>query len=308
MKTSTAAGFESLPVSPQPRAFHRGSGQSSTQIFASHTHCGGQATGRGNYGQWSINLTLSGSCHWQTGHQSFVVREGDLLLVRPGTPAQWRVEADESLPGNGEPSVADAHWEVVYAAFEPRVHWHEWLAYEEMPSGITLLHLDDAALQAQLRHGLLEMHSLYRQGRAGRDAWTLLALERVLLTLHLHHAQQKGALDGRLVLAAQFMQEHYAEPLTLAQVARAAHLGVTRFSTLFTAQMGLAPMQYLEQVRLGHAAELLRFGALSLTQVAEACGFREQEYFARRFKRATGQTPREFRRAAASFSATPAAI
>ena len=298
MKTSTAAGFESLPVSPQPRVFHRGPGQSSTQIFAAHMHFGAQPATWANYGQWSISLTLSGSCQWQTESGTFVVREGDLLLVRSGTPAQWRVEADISLPRNGEPSVADAHWEVVYAVFEPRVHWHEWLAYEEMPPGITLLHLDDATLRAQVRHGLLEMHSLYRQGRPGRDAWTLLALERVLLTLHLHQAQQKGALDGRLVMAAQFMQEHYAEPLTLAQVARAAHLGVTRFSTLFTAQMGLAPMQYLEQVRLGHADELLRFGALSLTQVAEACGFREQEYYARRFKRATGQTPREFRRAA----------
>jgi AraC-like DNA-binding protein len=62
--------------------------------------------------------------------------------------------------------------------------------------------------------------------------------------------------------------------------------------------MGVTPMQYLERVRLEQAEKLLRFGSLQIGEVARAVGYADPEYFANRFRRHSGHSPREFRRAA----------
>ncbi len=104
--------------------------------------------------------------------------------------------------------------------------------------------------------------------------------------------------------ALSFMEANFAEPLTLAQLARLSNLSVFRFATVFRREVGLPPHRYLCRLRVRHAKSLLRQGTSPAT-VAMDSGFFDQSHLCRHFKRLCGVTPGQF--AATSRSARPRA-
>lgn len=109
------------------------------------------------------------------------------------------------------------------------------------------------------------------------------------------------ALDGqsvgepRVAGALAFIGDHLPERLTLADLARAAHLSPAHFTTVFRRATGLPPLRYVQRVRLERAKELLAEGVLSVAEVARAVGFRDAAYFHRAFTCAVGVTPGRYR-------------
>ena len=88
-----------------------------------------------------------------------------------------------------------------------------------------------------------------------------------------------------------YLQEHAAQPLTVAQAA--AHFGYSsgRFSHIFNERVGCSFTQYLNSLRTGMAQQLLAQGELPLVDVATACGFSSLRTFHRVYKHFTGETP-----------------
>ena len=60
--------------------------------------------------------------------------------------------------------------------------------------------------------------------------------------------------------------------------------------------MNRSPMDYLIRMRIDKAVHLLRRGGMRVTEVSEAVGFNDSNYFARQFRQVTGQSPREVAR------------
>ena len=100
---------------------------------------------------------------------------------------------------------------------------------------------------------------------------------------------------SQLKPAIEFMQYHYYQPLTLADVAKAAHLSVSRLAHLFREQMGMTIVDYLTNVRINHAKRMLLTTENNCTRICYEVGYNNQSYFTRVFKQITGMTPREFR-------------
>lgn len=90
--------------------------------------------------------------------------------------------------------------------------------------------------------------------------------------------------------AREYLAEHFAEPVSLADLERVA--GLTRFHLVrsFAARYGLPPHAYQVQLRLAAARRLIRAG-LPLAQVAAEAGFADQSHLGRHFKRVWGVTP-----------------
>ncbi|HTZ80000.1 MAG TPA: AraC family transcriptional regulator [Stellaceae bacterium] len=93
--------------------------------------------------------------------------------------------------------------------------------------------------------------------------------------------------------ALRFMEANFAEPLSLAQLARMSNLSVFRFATVFRREMGLPPHQYLCRLRISHAQSLLRLGTSPAIAAMES-GFFDQSHLCRHFKRVCGVTPGQF--------------
>ncbi|WP_338210648.1 bifunctional transcriptional activator/DNA repair enzyme AdaA [Lactiplantibacillus paraxiangfangensis] len=91
------------------------------------------------------------------------------------------------------------------------------------------------------------------------------------------------------------IEHHYAENLTLTELASLAHGAPYYLHHVFRRTTGLTPLAYLQQVRLRRAQELLRTTTWTVREIAQRCGFRSPSYFSTQFKTSIGQTPREFR-------------
>jgi YesN/AraC family two-component response regulator len=106
-------------------------------------------------------------------------------------------------------------------------------------------------------------------------------------TQDLHPNIEKGLV---------FMQDHFAEAITLADVAREAGLSRFHFCRLFHHETGLPFHEYLHHLRVTHAKALLANHRLSVTEVAYTVGFNDLSHFDRTFRRKVGRSPSEYRR------------
>ncbi|MBM2619453.1 helix-turn-helix transcriptional regulator [Actinoplanes sp. LDG1-06] len=103
-----------------------------------------------------------------------------------------------------------------------------------------------------------------------------------------------GDRDMRLVL--DHMQAHLGDDLDLETLAGLVHLSKHHFLRMFTRASGQTPHRRLIQIRLQHAAALLRTSRMTVRQVAMVCGYRSPSQFAAAFQRHYGVSPSTYRR------------
>jgi len=96
--------------------------------------------------------------------------------------------------------------------------------------------------------------------------------------------------------AIEYIQQHYAEPISLTAVARVAGLTPNYFAQLFKRRERVTFLEYVTVLRIARAKQLLTGTPLDMMRVAELSGFRSPQYFARMFRRAVGRTPGAYRR------------
>jgi len=142
-----------------------------------------------------------------------------------------------------------------------------------------------------------------RQELRQRDGASLVAIEGLCLEL-LATASRLALspvsrttplwLDRAVALLAQRMTENP----TAEEIAKLIGVNATRLTRLFRARFGVSVGEYLRRLRVAHACRLLCASDAPLAEVASASGFYDQSHFTRVFRRCTGTTPAEYRRAA----------
>ncbi|ETY70654.1 AraC family transcriptional regulator [Bifidobacterium moukalabense] len=104
-----------------------------------------------------------------------------------------------------------------------------------------------------------------------------------------------GAGDALAGAAARYITEHYAEPINVGRVAEALHTDRSHLSRRFKAATGLTLKDYLDDIRIARACDLLGMTDMEVAQVARACGFSSLEVFSRKFKMVRSVSPARFR-------------
>ena len=100
--------------------------------------------------------------------------------------------------------------------------------------------------------------------------------------------------DPRIERALRMAEDRIAEPLEIADLAKAAGMSRYHFSRSFRAQLGVSPYQWLLHKRVEHAAALLGRRRLSVTEAAFEVGFSDLSRFARAFREQFGCAPSAF--------------
>lgn len=97
--------------------------------------------------------------------------------------------------------------------------------------------------------------------------------------------------------AIEYIQIHYAGNITVADIAQ--HISVSRsyLSTLFQNTLQQSPSEYLAEFRLTRGAEQLTITDLPIGTIAGMCGYRDPLVFSKAFKKKTGLTPSQYRKA-----------
>ncbi|MDQ3398210.1 MAG: AraC family transcriptional regulator, partial [Deinococcota bacterium] len=114
--------------------------------------------------------------------------------------------------------------------------------------------------------------------------------------LTLAHARKRALpLPEALRKARQFIDLHYAEPLALADLGRAANVSVPHLIRLFRRHLGVTPSRYLWRLRLRRGVSLLRDTGLPIADIAYRSGFQTPAHFSRLVKEHYLTSPRELR-------------
>jgi len=244
---------------------------------------------------WLFILTCRGAgriAHGPPGDRGRIItRPGHAALLRPGALHDYRTDRNAR------------RWELRWAHFRPHAHWMPWLDWPAVdrldPPGLRLLHIDDAPAFERVRDALAEADRLRHDPTPQAEMLALNALERALLYADAANPLTSGRpLDDRVQKTLAFLRDHLAESIDLTRLARHAHLSPSRLSHLFREQVGQTPLQYLERLRVDRARQLLELTAHPVQDIARRVGFDSPFYFSLRFKKQTGQSPRQYRRAA----------
>ena len=106
---------------------------------------------------------------------------------------------------------------------------------------------------------------------------------------------RSGLVAWRLKRVLSFMEEHYWEPVTLAEMARVAGLSRMHFAAQFRISTGAKPHEYLLRLRVERAQKLMAESEEPLAQVAFSVGFQTQAHFTTVFRRFADTTPHRWR-------------
>lgn len=99
----------------------------------------------------------------------------------------------------------------------------------------------------------------------------------------------------RLAAAAAYIEENFCGDITVARLARISGYSERQFGRLFKAAYETTPNQYITRLRVEKGQKLLRESGLPMGEIAWRCGFADQNYFSRTFRKATGLTPSRYR-------------
>ena len=106
------------------------------------------------------------------------------------------------------------------------------------------------------------------------------------------------AAEEKMKQVLTFIRSHYAEALTVGQLAGLCHFSETYFMSFFKRFAGMTCVEYINHYRLSQAARILVQTDRPVTEAALENGFRNISYFNRQLRRKYGTTPREYRKAA----------
>ena len=93
-----------------------------------------------------------------------------------------------------------------------------------------------------------------------------------------------------------YIDLNYAKKLSLDSLSEIFFINKFYLSRIFKEQFGVTINNYLLQVRITHAKQLLRFSDLNIEKISQECGMNDANYFARAFKKIEGVTPGEYRK------------
>ncbi|WP_077612152.1 AraC family transcriptional regulator [Clostridium sp. Marseille-P2415] len=118
--------------------------------------------------------------------------------------------------------------------------------------------------------------------------------------LHLTSPQwseKKNSIPSnhKIKLMMGYIQEHYDEKLTMAEIAAAAYISERECFRSFRQKLNMTPAEYIKSCRLQKACAMLTGGEESLAAIGQTCGLGSSSYFSKVFRESMGCTPREYR-------------
>ncbi|GHE79311.1 hypothetical protein GCM10017786_06430 [Amycolatopsis deserti] len=226
---------------------------------------------------------LRGRAGWSGGPATHALEPGVLLLARPGVPESYTWDPDRPC----------AHGFVTFYLDEPGALGsppREWPSIRRFTAGdpvgalcrylLRLAGTDDERAPARIADVLGWLTDLFVHGPlTGED--TPLPGHLAPLADHLRRSWRDGP----------------ARPPALAEMAAAAGVSPGHLARIFRRRYGAGPVGAVELIRLARAAILLQRSNLTVSAIAEACGFVNPFHFSRRFRATYGVPPREYRAA-----------
>ncbi len=205
----------------------------------------------------ALSFRVSGGGDFELGGRRLTVRPGDVMFLPSDMPYRVEYSVSESIV----------------------VHLKD-CNYGEPEN----LHVENPAAVAALFARLLE------EWRSRQSAHRAKAVIYEILS----ELQEENLVAGNAALkeALRYLEERaFDSSLTVEEVCEAGFLSRSSLQRAFRDSLGISPKQYLIKLRMDRALTLLIANRQSVKEIAFACGFPDEKYFSRAFKKRYGYPP-----------------
>ncbi|MGA0557975.1 helix-turn-helix domain-containing protein [Larkinella sp. VNQ87] len=246
-----------------------------------------------------LNYVVSSAGMRFIGHSIERFSGGEIVLLGSNLPHYWKNDAVAGQPDR--PLLAEA----IIARFAPEFAGE---AFWELPeikpiqrllqrAGVGLKLLEPLRTEvAQQLEGLLSLSGL------AQLTGLLHILDRIAHSdtlapispgyLPEYHQNRQSERLSRVI---GHLLQHVSQPVSLDEVAGLANMNPAAFCRYFKSQMGQTLTQYVTELRIRYACDLLTRTDESITVVSEQAGFENVSYFVQAFRKKQGVTPARFR-------------
>ncbi|HWT74514.1 MAG TPA: AraC family transcriptional regulator [Mobilitalea sp.] len=246
---------------------------------------------------YELTIILSGSAVHIVNNEKYIIRKGDVFVVGRDLihgfekPSNFKICNIMYKP---EIILNTTHDIQESAGFHALFVLEPYLSRDFQFTNHLQLTVSTFETANQLISALVQE---YQSQNIGRTTilyslfWNLVVL---LARAYQIENQPKDSLLNIAVPLA-YINKNYCNPITVEDLASQAYMSVRNFSRVFHKAYGISPINYVIQLRIQHAYDLLQNPDISISEIAYLCGFQDSNYFTRQFKHASGFTPREYR-------------
>lgn len=234
---------------------------------------------------FEISIILQGESLYLIDNEWQTVRSGDILLFNPGVD-------------HAEKQLLNTYSHQLHIGIRNfKLHG---LAQNHFPTTQSLLSMQDSQLKIfdkawQLIEEFNQQQTNFNlMGKA-------LVMEMMILILRIlekkerlsdeTQASQNDRMHQVVQLIMTYMENNYAKDISIEQLATLYYVSPTYLSKIFKDLTGFSPINYLIQIRLKKAHELLTTDDLTVKEVAKAVGYEDAYHFSKSFKKHFGTSP-----------------
>ncbi|MFD0961995.1 helix-turn-helix domain-containing protein [Paenibacillus chungangensis] len=243
-----------------------------------------------------INYVAEGNGHHYIGDARLDVRQGDIFVLPVGASHVYRPNSKEAKDDL-----------VVYNFLIGKDTLEDYLRLYPLPLNLSdALGLTNSAYRryrdcaGDVRRLMTASYREYALGQAGVEGMMLAYLTQLLLVLYrleLSEGEEgPGHVSADVSKVLQYVEDRYAERITLRDAASLIPVSVSHLQRLFKGETGQSFIEYVQNRRIERSRELLEGSRYSVAEVARLVGYQDTKFFHELFRKKTGQTPLQYRK------------
>ena len=210
----------------------------------------------------ALSFRVSGTGTFEIGNTRLITKPGDVLFLPADTP-----------------------YKVEYSVGESVVIHFDQCNYSEVEN----ISFENSSKISFCFEHLLE---IWNKQRSINQAKSIIydILDK------MSNDQKMSISDTAIATCVRYMDAHFCDPkVDIETVCGVAFISVSSLQRAFAKYFGMSPKQYLIQLRMNRALELLTENELSVKEISFVCGFTDEKYFSRAFKKRYGCSPSQLK-------------
>ena len=227
--------------------------------------------------------------NWRDGeHRDFIFHKDEIVVTPAGVRSGWRWHGRSK---------------VIVITLEPE----KFQRFAQSEVGILLTGSQLKNLPQFTDADICQAGAMLRDALISKDVGSEVLFESLARVFLVKLIQNYGHRPEEEMKSAQgfttqhykrvldFVAEHFAETITVEELANVAAMSPSHFSRLFKQTIGKSPMNFVTAYRVEQSKKRLSSLDLPLIDIALDCGFADQAHFSRVFKQFQGITPKNYR-------------
>ena len=232
---------------------------------------------------WQLLFVASGKTHFYIGGKDQIVTAGHMVLFQPKE---------------------EQHYEY-FGEDKPEVYWvhftgssvKEILRSYDIPLDEHIFFAGTPAAYTQLFKNMIEE---FQTCKVGYRQMLEMNLRQLFLMIQRTRLEKPPlvttAVQQEMDFARQYFHEHYNEPINIEEYAQSRHTSISLFMRNFKKVYGVSPKQYILNIRMNNAQNLLESTDYTVAEIAAIVGYDNALYFSRIYHKQKGQAPSDYRK------------